>query len=265
MPRRDLRGKRILVTGSSRGIGLAFATFATLAGARVLGVARTEPSLVDLPTENTTGGVPFYSITADLLDEEQRKQVRELVLQQFDGLDILVNSAGIGTTGAFLDIEEITLRNVMETNFFATAEMIRLFLPDLMMGIQPLIVNVSSVLGRRALPRQSAYCASKFAIQGFSDAIRAELVKANVGVLVVNPGLTKTEFPQHQAKQVGPPSFDHSQGQSAETVAKAMLNAIEADKSEITLSAQGRLWVLLSRFLPGVAEGIARRRLAKAK
>jgi short-subunit dehydrogenase len=141
--------------------------------------------------------------------------------------------------------------------------MIREGLPLLKQGNQPLIVNVCSVFGRRGYPARSLYSASKFAIQGLSDALRAELSKEGVGVLVVNPGLTQTNFSQNMLERSARISLDHQRGSTPAQVAEATLKAIAADKPELTLTLNGKLLVLVNRFVPWVFEIFARKKIRK--
>ena len=105
-----------------------------------------------------------------------------------------MNNAGVGAMGPFADADPQAVRRVMETNFFALVEMTRLALPLLKQGVRPIVVNISSILGHRGVPYNSDYCASKFAVQGFSESIRAEFTRLGIDVLVVSPGTTETEF-----------------------------------------------------------------------
>src|SRR5204862_1887651 len=115
-------------------------------------------------------------------------------IREFGGLDALVNNAGIGALGRFDQADEARLRQVMEVNFFAPAEFVREALPHLKAGNRPIVVNIGSVLGHRAVPEKSEYCASKFALHGFSDALRAELAPLGIDVLLVSPSTTTSEF-----------------------------------------------------------------------
>jgi len=260
MPRRTLSGKRVLITGASDGIGQQLALAAARAGCRVLGIARSETGLESLANEAKSQSLNLFTLRGDVTKPPDRENMLAMVRERFGGLDILVNNAGIGTTNLFQDDSPESLRTVMETNLFAVAEMIRMFIPELQQGEQPLIVNVSCILGRRGVPTQSAYCASKFAVQGLSDAIRAELCKVNIGVLVVNPGLTNTAFAKHQVAQAKTP-FQHSSGMAPVQVARKILEAIEADKAEITLTAQGKLLVLMNRLFPRFMDWVLRRQV----
>ena len=170
--------------------------------------------------------------------------------RHFGGLDVLVNNAGIGATGHFMDSDPQVLRTIFETNFFGLAETTRAFLPLLRAGTTPAIVNVSSVVGKRALPARSLYSSSKFAVAGFSEAIRAELAKDGIQVIVVSPGLTQTNFSQNMLEAKAKIQLDHLRGMTSEEVAGATLRAIEKGKTEVTLTLQGKMLLLVNRFFP---------------
>src|SRR5207249_7164370 len=123
----------------------------------------------------------------------------------------------------------------MEVNFFGLTETTRAFLPLLREGQRPAIVNISSIAGKRAIPARSEYSASKFAVQGFSEALRAELYKDGIDVLLVNPGLTQTNFSKNMLEQKARLQMDHLRGMTAEDAARATLKAIEKGRNEVTL------------------------------
>ncbi len=258
--RRTLQGKRILVTGASQGIGRAFALAAAKHGAKVIASARSAGALEELRILSPE----IVPVVGDVTDPSIRKEMLRTATERFGGLDILVNNAGRGATGYFGDTRPDTLRAVMEVNFFAPAELTRLCIPALRAGVQPLIVNVSSIFGRRGFPRYSEYCASKFAVQGLSDALRAELTKVGIGVLVVNPGPTETGFQENMIERAGETPRAPKR-MSSEAVAAAMIRAVERDKSEITLTAIGKALVLANRFTPWAVEWYFRRECAEVE
>jgi short-subunit dehydrogenase len=185
----------------------------------------------------------------------------DAAVQAFGGLDILVNNAGIGATGHFAEVGPERLRQIMEVNFFGLVETTRAFLPLLRQGQRPAIVNISSVAGKRGIPARSEYSASKFAVQGFSEALRAELSWYEIDVLVVCPGLTQTNFSQNMIEQKARLQLDHLRGMTAEQVAAAILRALEQGRDETCLTFQGRLMVFMSRFFPRLTDRIAARRV----
>ena len=185
----------------------------------------------------------------------------EAATRHFGGLDILVNNAGIGATGHFADVDFNILRKIMEVNFYGLTETTRAFLPLLKQGNRPAIVNISSIVGRRGIPARSHYSASKFAVQGFSEALRAELAKDGVDVLVVCPGLTQTNFSQNMLEQKALVKLDHLRGMTADDVALATLKAIARGKHETVLSFKGKLLVWFARFLPKIVDRVTKKKI----
>lgn len=263
MPRRSLAGKRMLVTGASQGIGRALAVAAAKRGCRVLAAARSADLLAALAAEVRAGGGTIETVVADVSTDAGRTAMRDAAVAALGGLDILVNNAGIGATGHFVECDPASLRAIFEVNLFGTCELTRLCLPLLRAGTQPLLVNVSSVLGRRGYPARSFYSASKFAVQGWSDALRAELSPHGIGVLVVNPGLTQTNFSQNMLERSARLPLDHLRGMTSDAVAAATLRAMANDKSEITLTFRGKLLLLVNRLAPWIFELFARKKIRR--
>ncbi|OWK46302.1 short-chain dehydrogenase/reductase SDR [Fimbriiglobus ruber] len=195
--------------------------------------------------------------------EADRQKMVDAARARFGGLDVLVNNAGIGATGHFMDTKPETLRAIFDTNYYGTVEVTRAFLPLLKAGSEPTIVNISSVLGRRAWPARGLYSASKFAIAGWSEAIRAELQREGVAVLVVNPGLTQTNFSKNMLEQRAMLPLDHLRGMTPGAVADATLAALAAGKNEVTLTTRGKLLVLVSRIAPWLIDHFAKKKIRK--
>jgi len=259
--RRILAGSRMLITGASQGIGRALALAAAARGTRVLAAARSDELLQQLAAEARTAGGILETVAADVTAPDDRPRMVEAALRHFGGLDLLVNNAGIGATGHFADCGPERLRAIMEVNFFGLTETTRVCLPLLRQGNRPAIVNISSIAGKRALPARSEYSASKFAVQGFSEALRAEMARFGIDVLVVCPGLTQSNFSKNMLEQKARLQLDHMRGWTAEAVAAATLRAIERGKDETCLTLQGRLMVFVSRFFPRLADRIAARQV----
>lgn len=259
--RRDLNGARILITGASQGIGRALAVEAARQGMKVLAAARSQQLLQELTAEVRGQGHVIETVAADVTAPEDRQQMADAALRFFGGLDILVNNAGIGATGHFADAEPDRLRRIMEVNFFGLTETTRVLLPILKKGTKPAIVNISSIAGKRGIPARSDYSASKFAVQGFSEALRAELAKDGVDVLVVCPGLTQTNFSQNMLEQKALVPLDHMRGMTSEDVAHHILKSIRKGKNEVCLTLKGKLLVLVSRFLPRLVDMITKKKV----
>ncbi len=259
--RRHIEGLRVLITGASQGIGRALAVDAASRGLRVLAAARSGALLAELAAEVRASGGVLETVEADVTDPEGRRRMVQAAEQHFGGLDVLVNNAGIGATGHFADAGPERLRKIMEVNFFGLTETTRACLPLLKQGKTPAVVNISSIAGKRGIPARSEYSASKFAVQGFSEALRAEVAKDGVDVLLVCPGLTQTNFSQNMLEQKAKVQMDHLRGMTPEQVAAATLRTLERGKHEVCLTTGGRLLVLVSRFFPGLADRIARRKV----
>ncbi|MGD9645021.1 MAG: SDR family NAD(P)-dependent oxidoreductase [Pirellulales bacterium] len=260
MPKRELAGCRVLVTGASSGIGRAIALELVRAGAQVLAIARRAERLAALRDECAAGPGKLLYFAGDVTQPETRRAALAMADEQLGGLDILINNAGVGALGPFATASETRLRHIMEVNFFAPCEWTRDALPLLRRGRAPTVVNISSVLGHRAIPRMSEYCASKFAMQGWSEALRAELATAGVGVLVVSPGTTESEFMDNlhevQAEHIG----GERSGVSAEHVARRTLRAMERGNHEIIPSLSGALLVWANRLAPRLVDWLLARR-----
>ena len=195
MARRSIQSKRVIVTGASSGIGFEIVKQLLQLGCQVVATARRKERLEELlPYAEEPSRLEL--VPGDVTDPQLRDELVERVQSSFGGLDILINNAGVSGLGKFENSSEECLRQVMEVNFFAPVELIRKAMPLLRVGIQPIVVNISSVLGHRAVPEKSEYCASKFALHGFSDSLRAEL-GSEVDVLLVSPSTTQSEFFAH--------------------------------------------------------------------
>ena len=259
--RRHIAGSRILITGASQGIGRALAEAAAARGAKVLAAARSEPLLRELAEQVRAKGGTLETVAADVTSPADRQRMVEAAAGCFGGLDVLVNNAGIGATGHFAEVSPERLRQIMEVNFFGLTETTRVCLPLLKAGNRPAVVNISSIAGKRGLPARSEYSASKFAVQGFSEALRAELAKDGIDVLVVCPGLTQTNFSRNMIEQKARLQLDHLRGMTSEQVAAATLRALERGRDEVYLTLQGKLIVFISRFFPRLADRFAARRV----
>lgn len=257
MARRKIAGLRTIVTGASSGIGRALVVELIRQGAKVVALARRAERLRELADE-VQAGERFCWHAGDVTSREDRAATLQRAEREFGGLDALVNNAGIGALGRFDQADESRLRRVMEVNFFAPAEFIREALPRLQQGQQPIVVNVGSVLGHRAVPEKSEYCASKFALHGLSDSLRAELAKSGVDVLLVSPSTTTSEFFEVADGAASQPP-GRLGAMRAETVARRTVAAIAAGRHEIILSAGGNLLVWLDRLCPPLANWLVAR------
>ncbi len=247
------------MTGSSSGIGRAVALELARCGASVVIVARREDRLRQLADEITAVGGRVEIVAGDITNAEVRDRAIDIATSRFGGLDILINNAGIGASGLFEHADPDRLRRIFEVNFFALVEMTRAALPALKQGVDPIVVNVSSILGHRGVPHNSEYSASKFAVQGFSESIRAEFARDGIDVLVVSPGTTETEFFDSVIECTGKPSWPEHAAVSSDEVARRTVRAIRLGRHEIIPYRWGRLLCRLNRISPGLVDRLMAR------
>jgi short-subunit dehydrogenase len=250
MSTRSIEGARILITGASSGIGRELARALLRQGANVVVTARREERLRELADEFRAAGRQVICVAGDITDATVRERVLRAAQDALGGLDILVNNAGVGANGLFSRAHADRLRRVMEVNFFAPAELTRAALPLLRAGRRPLIVNIGSVLGHVAVPRKSEYCASKFALHGLSDALRAELAREGMDLLLVSPSATESEFADNVLETDGRRPRRPLGRMSAQRVAQQVVRAMRRGRHEIILSPGGKLAVWLDRLCP---------------
>ena len=245
-----------IVTGASSGIGRALAERLLQRGAHVVAVARRRECLDQIVTPDVA---KVHQVVGDITDAKTRQQIVQVATQLGGGaVDLLVNNAGSGAIGPFSEANEERLRKVMEVNFFAPVELTRSLLPALAKGRSPVICNISSVLGHRAVPNKSEYCASKFAIHGWSDALRAEISKLGIQVTLVSPSTTRSDF-FDSLIDTDPNQASRSFGSwSPEQVADAAMSAIEKRKDEVICSFPGKLLVWADRLCPPLMNRLLR-------
>src|SRR5262249_34508821 len=255
--KRDLNGRNLLITGASRGIGRCLAEKASALGARLVLTARSAPDLDSLADSLRQAGHDVWGIAADVTDPDDRRRLVESAVEKLGGLDALINNAGVASFGHFDTSSEQVLRTVMEVNFFAPAEMMRLCLPHLTKGRQPAIVNIASLCGRRGLPGWPEHCASKFALVGLSEALRGEFARFDVDVLLVLPGLVRSDdLGRHLLRNEGRMNLNFAAAQPPEQVAAGVLKALRRNRKESVLGWQAWWLLLVQRFRPRLLDRI---------
>jgi short-subunit dehydrogenase len=263
MARRNIAESRILITGASSGIGLCIAEQAARRGARLALTARSADKLNDLAQNLSKDGGEAVAIPGDITRDEDRRRILDEASRRLGGLDVLINNAGVASFGHFADSTEAILRQIMEVNFFAPAELIRIAVPILVNGRQPAVVNIASMCGRRGLPAWPEYSASKFALCGMTEAFRGELARYDIDILLIVPGLTKSELPQHLLRNEGRMKIEFDKGMAPDEVATGVLNALEKNRLETVLGREARLILKLNRFFPSFVDRKIKQRVLK--
>ena len=254
MPRRDFRDARCLVTGASSGLGRALAFALASRGARVVMAARSADKLRAVADALIAQGADPGAVLpfpADVTKAEDREDLLAHASEHFGGaLDLAINNAGIGAYGRFESHDDTVARKLFEVNVFALMAMCRGLLPMLREGRSPALCNIGSIVARRGLPGRSEYSASKFAVAGFTEAIRAEWARDGIDVLLLNPGFTDTDFEKNLVVDTAIYKTEGRRTMTAETVARATVRALERGKKEVTLSTPGRFLLLANRMAP---------------
>ena len=257
---RDLRDRRILITGASSGIGRALAQQLAGLGARLVLAARSEDKLKALADELP---VAVLVVPTDITREEDRQHVLERAVEKLGGLDVLINNAGIASWDHFANSNEEILRQIMEVNFFAPTELIRKAIPILANGTQPAIVNVASMCGRRAMPAWSEYSASKYALCGLTEALRGELARFDIDILLMVPGLTKSEFAKHFLRSEGKAKIEYDKGMPPDYVAARIIRSLEKNKTETWIGSDTNWMLRVNRWVPRFVDYMLARKVRK--
>jgi short-subunit dehydrogenase len=237
--RRDVRGRVVLITGASRGIGKRVAERLVLLGAKLAITARSESDLAKIAGDLRAAGAEIEAFPADLTSPMDRELLVAKVVSRFGGLDVLLNCAGVCSFGEFSTSTEEIVRRVMEVNFFAQAEMIRLCVSPLARrvsnGFSPAIVNVASICGRWGIPSMSEHCASKHALVGLTEALRGEFERFGIDILLVLPGLVRSDdLNRHLLRNEGKISLDFEGAQPSDDVADDVVRSLLRNRTEAT-------------------------------
>ncbi len=251
-----------LVTGASSGIGEAVAVLLAERGYRVGLLARREERL-----ERVAHGLPASDhpghlvLPCDLTDPAAIEGALARVSEAFGALDLLVNNAGCGYRARVEELDPEVLRRVFDTNVLSVLLTCRAALPALRRAARPVVVNVASVVGRRGIPGQSAYSASKAAVCSIGEALRLEWAPEGIAICTLNPALTTTGFFEAQANPAGLPHPDLASAASAREVAEEVLRLARRPRPERSLRWKWRVLGALSVLAPRLADRVLARRI----
>ena len=256
-----LQNKTILITGASQGIGAAAARAFAEYRVNLALLARSEQRIQDLAAElNQKLGVQALAIAADVSRPEDVQQAVAQTMAAFGRIDILVNNAGVGMSSPVGEIDYEKAHQLFEINYWGALRMTEAVLPDMRARQDGLIINISSIVGRRSMPGISVYCASKFALNAFSESIRLELKPDNVRVVSFYPGVTATNFGDNLL--TGPNTIQGSgraKVTSAEDVARAIVRAAIKEPRDAYATLFDRVFVQVSTLAPWLMDIILSR------
>jgi short-subunit dehydrogenase len=257
-------GKIVWITGASSGIGEALVhAFANL-GATIILTARREQELKRVQQEAKLNDENSFILPLDLYHTEHIADSVEQIKKKFGTIDILVCNAGVVQRFAVKDSTIEVDRQIMELNFFAVTALTKSVLPIMLEKKSGHIVVISSVMGKVAIPNRSMYAASKHALHGFFDALRAEVFRDNIGVTVVCPGYVKTNISIHainaDGNQYGKMDKGQEHGMPPEKCANGIINAVRKNKDEVFIGGKEIRVILLKRFFPGLLNYVLKRK-----
>lgn len=254
----NFNGQVILITGSSNGIGKRLAIDLAARGAIVAGCGRSIPRLKDTLKEVRRLSPSSTMIGCDVGDSEQVRGMVGKVIADFGKIDVLVNNAGIGMRRSFIETDLKTIEDIIRINYLGAIYCAHRALPLMIARKSGHIVNVSSVAGLIGTLNMAAYCASKFALNGWSESLYHELKPLGIHVSVICPGPVDTGFNRdfHESEPKAPPNLIVS----AETVAQAVIQILENKQFEVVLPRSLALMSAVKRHWPNLFRAIAHRR-----
>jgi short-subunit dehydrogenase len=256
--------KVVIVTGGSDGIGKALIGILIEAGAKVATCGRHYDKLYALQLEYSQ--FMLHTMVCDISVEEECKRFIHSTMETFGYIDILINNAGISMRSLFDHVNTEVIRRLMDVNFMGAVYCTKAALPYIVEQ-KGTIVGVSSTAGYRGLPGRSGYSASKFALQGWLESLRTELLESGVHVMWVSPGFTASNIRNSaltsDGTDQGESPLDETKLMTAEACAKYILIAIEKRKRALVLTFTGKFTVFLNKFFPSLTDKLVYRHYFK--
>ncbi|MEX0881890.1 MAG: SDR family oxidoreductase [Cyclobacteriaceae bacterium] len=264
----EVKNKVIIITGATSGIGEACARTFGKQGAKIWITGRSQVKLDNTLRSLQKEGIECSGAICDASQESHNKKLAEDVLSEYGRIDVLVNNAGISMRALFRALDLKVFHQVMEINFWGTVYATKFCLEEIIRN-KGTIIAVSSINGFRGTPARTAYTASKFAMNGFFESLRTEVMKLGVNILVVCPGFTASNI-RNQALTADGTSQkesprDESKMMSSEEVSLAILQALKKGKRDLVLTREGKLVSFLNKWVPGIMDQIVYRHMAREK
>lgn len=251
-------GKVVLVTGASRGIGKAIALEFADEGASLVLAARSADRLGLVHDEIRGRGGDAISVPTDVTSTEEVQALVEAAMKRYGRIDVLVNNAGIGHVSAVDDPQfEADLHQTLQASLFGAIRLTQLALPIFRRQQSGAIVNMSSVMGRKAFARFGGYAIVMHGVSAFTDALRQELAGTNIHVSVIHPALTATDLLRDVDETQMPPPFRHMTPLSAEDVGQAVVTAVRRGTPRVIMPRQAGLLLLGEAFSPRIGDLMA--------
>lgn len=254
----NFKDKTIIITGASSGIGRALAEELAQRGANLVLGARQYVTLCEI-TANLEAkyGIKALAVQTDVSKEEDCEQLVKQAVSTFGKVDVLINNAGLSMRALFNDLDLSVLKNLMDVNFWGTVYCTKYALPEIL-KTKGSIIAVSSIAGYRGLPGRTGYSSSKFAMNGFMEALRTELLKTGVHVMVACPGFTTSNIRvaalAKDGASHGETSMEEGKMMTAEEVAVRISDGIAKRKRTLIMTGQGKLAVWMNKLFPAFTD-----------
>lgn len=261
-----MKGKVVIITGGSSGIGKALAQKFGKEGSKIVITGRNSAELEAAVDELKKQGIAILGVQADVSREEDNIRMASEAIHHFGTIDILINNAGITMRALFEEVDLNVVKKVMDINFYGVLYATKACLPQII-GNKGSVIGISSIAGFRGLPGRTGYSASKFALNGFLEVLRTEMLYKGVHVLTASPGFTASNIRKRaltkDGAQQGESPRDENKMMSAEECANHIYRATVKRKNILVLTSQGKLAVWLNRLFPRMADKMVYSVMAK--
>lgn len=261
-----MKDKVVVITGGSSGIGKSLAFEFGAKGAKIVFTGRDLARVEEVSQALDKAGIVNVALVEDAASEEGSKRMVEAAISKFGSIDILICNAGISMRALFEEIDLDVFKKVMDINFYGAVYATKYALPHIIKS-KGSIIAISSINGHRGTPARTAYTASKYAMQGFYESLRTEVMKKGVHILVACPGFTGTNIRNTALTATGQVQGesprDESKMMTSEQVAEAIYKATLKRKRDLVLTMQGKLAVWLNKFIPGKMDQVVYNVMAK--
>lgn len=261
-----MKDKVVIITGGSSGIGKALAEEFGKRGSRILVTGRDLDSLNSTVTDLQQKGIEIRGFQADVSIEADNKKMSEEAIRHYGRIDILINNAGISMRALFGEVSLDVIKKVMDINFFGAVFATHFCLPEITRN-KGSVIGISSIAGFRGLPGRTGYSASKFALNGFLEVLRTELLRTDVHVMTACPGFTASNIRVRSLTRDGSPQKQSPRNEkammTAEECAHRIYSATLKRKRMLILTGQGKIMVWLNKWFPGLADKLVYNAMAK--
>jgi short-subunit dehydrogenase len=262
----NMKDKVVVITGGSSGIGKALAEAFGNRGSKIFITGRNQEELDKTVSDLKNKNIIVHSLQADVSKEEDNTKMAQEAIKIYGKIDILINNAGISMRALFEEVDLSVVKKIMDINFYGVLYATKACLPEIIKN-KGSVIGISSIAGYRGLPGRTGYSASKFALNGFLEVLRTELLYKDVHVLTACPGFTASNIRKRALTKDGSAQGESPRNEekmmSAEECADHIYEATVARKKILILTSQGKLTVWLNKFFPGWLDKLVYKTMAK--